>query len=63
MGRTVDFATGLSAGGARIAVTLRGLMGWRGVPNAGEDEGMGLSATTRGFSGRLDVAMISSVRR
>ena len=57
MGRTVDLAAGRSAGGARIAVVLRGSMGWTGVPKAGEDEGTGLAGTENGFSARLEVDM------
>lgn len=57
IGRTVDFATGLSKGGARIGAVLRGLMGCTGVPNAGEEDGMGSAGTAEGFSGRLEVAM------
>lgn len=58
IGNTVGFAAGLSAGGARMGAVLRGWMGWTGVPNAGDDEGIGLSGTIEGFSGRLVVAMI-----
>jgi hypothetical protein len=57
MGSTVGFAAGLSAGGARIGAVLRGLMGCTGVPKAGEEEGIGLSGTREGFSGRLAVDM------
>lgn len=57
IGRTVDFATGLRAGGARIGAVLRGLIGCTGVPNAGDEEGMASAATAEGFSGRLAVAM------
>jgi hypothetical protein len=60
-GRTVDFGGGFSAGGARIAAVLRELMGWTGVPNAGDDEGIRFAGAAEGFSGRLAVAM-SSVR-
>lgn len=56
IGRTVDFATGLREGGARIGAVLRGLIGCTGVPNAGEDEGMA-SDTAEGFSGRLAEAI------
>lgn len=56
IGRTVDFATGLRDGGARIGAVLRGLIGCTGVPNAGEDDGIA-SDTAEGFSGRLDVVI------
>lgn len=58
IGKTVDLAGGFSAGGARIAATLRGLMGWAGVPKAGDDEGIGFAGTAEGFSGRLVVAIV-----
>ena len=57
IGRTVDFATGFKAGGARIGAVLRGLMGWTGVPNAGDEDGMRSEGTAEGFSGRLVVAI------
>jgi hypothetical protein len=59
IGSTVDFGGGFSAGGARIGAVLRGLMGWTGVPNAGDDEGMTFAGTAEGFSGRLAVAIVS----
>lgn len=62
MGRTVAFETGCSAGGARIAATRRGLIGWTGVPNAGDEEGIGFAATASGFSGRLDVAIVPGLK-
>lgn len=58
IGRTVAFGGGLSAGGARIAATLRGLMGCAGVPKAGDDEGIGFADTAEGFSGLLAVAIV-----
>ena len=57
IGRTVDFATGLRAGGARIGAVLRGLMGCTGVPNAGDEDGMGSDGTADGLSGLLAVAI------
>ena len=57
MGKTVDLDFGTSAGGARIGAVLRGWMGWTGVPNAGDEDGIGLAGTAEGFSGRLAVAM------
>jgi hypothetical protein len=54
MGRTVAL-TGLRIGGARIGAVRRGLMGWTGVPKAGEDEGIRFLGTADGFSGRLEV--------
>lgn len=62
IGRTVDFAAGLSAGGALIGAVLRGLMGWTGVPNAGDDEGMRSEGTAEGLSGRLAVAILPVMR-
>ena len=62
IGRTVDFAAGLSAGGALIGAVLRGLIGWTGVPNAGDEEGMRSDGTADGFSGRLVVAILVVVR-
>ena len=62
MGRTVDLAEGFSAGGARIGAVLRASMGWTGVPNAGDEEGIGFSATIDGFSGRLVVAMLPDAK-
>jgi hypothetical protein len=53
MGRTAAFGAGFNAGGARTGATLRGWMGWSGVPNAGDDEGIGLSDTAEGWSGLL----------
>lgn len=61
IGRTVDFATGFKAGGARIGAVLRGLMGWAGVPKAGDEDGMGSAVTAEGFSGRLVVAISAVV--
>lgn len=58
MGSTVDLTGGFSAGGARIAVIRRGLMGWAGVPKAGEDDGIGFAGTAEGFSGRRVVAIV-----
>ena len=58
MGRTVDFAAGFSAGGARMGAVLRGLMGWTGVPKAGDEDGMRSEGTADGFSGLLVVAML-----
>lgn len=58
MGRTVGFAAGFSAGGARMGAVLRGLMGWTGVPNAGDEEGIGFGGTADGFSGLLAVAIL-----
>lgn len=58
IGRTVDFEGGFSAGGARMGAVLRGLMGWTGVPNAGEEEGMGFAGAVEGFSGCLDVVIV-----
>jgi hypothetical protein len=60
MGRTVDFGGGFNPGGARIGAVLRGLMGWTGVPNAGDDEGIRSLGTAEGFSGRR-VVVISSI--
>jgi hypothetical protein len=57
IGRTVDFATGFNAGGARIGAVLRALMGWAGVPNAGDEEGMRSDGTAEGFSSRFVVAI------
>lgn len=57
MGRTVDLTGGFSAGGARIGAVLRGLIGWMGVPKAGDDEGIGFAGIAEGFSGRLAVAI------
>jgi hypothetical protein len=59
IGRTVDFGGGFSPGGARIGAVLRGLIGWTGVPNAGDDEGMRSLGTAEGFSGRRVVAIPS----
>ena len=50
MGSTVGFAAGFRAGGALIGAVLRGCMGWTGVPNAGEEDGIGFSGTAEGFS-------------
>jgi hypothetical protein len=58
IGSTVDFATGFNAGGARIGAVLRGLMGWTGVPNAGDEDGMRSEGTAEGLSGRLAVAIL-----
>lgn len=58
IGRTVGFGAGLRVGGARIGAVLRGGIVWRGVPNAGEEDGIGFSGTAEGFSGLLAVAMI-----
>jgi hypothetical protein len=33
-------------------------MGCTGVPKAGDEDGIGLSGTSEGFSGRLAVAML-----
>jgi HAT1-interacting factor 1 len=62
IGRTVALGGGFSAGGARIAVTLRGLMGCAGVPKAGDDEGIGFAGTAEGFSGLLAVAIMSPIQ-
>ena len=59
IGSTVDFPTGFSAGGARMGAVRRGLMGWTGVPNAGDEEGIGFAGTAEGLSGRRVVAMSS----
>lgn len=61
MGRTVGLAFGASAGGARIGAVLRGWMGWTGVPNAGEEEGIGFVGIAEGFSGRRAVAILSGI--
>jgi len=57
IGSTAGFA-GLRAGGARIGAVLRGRMGWTGVPNAGDDEGIRFSGTSEGLLGRLEVAIV-----
>ena len=61
MGSTVDLDFGASPGGARMGAVRRGLMGWTGVPNAGEEEGIGFAGTAEGLSGRRAVAMSSCV--
>jgi hypothetical protein len=58
IGRTVARAAGLRMGGARMGAVLRGLMGWTGVPNAGEDEGMTFWGIDEGFAGLLEVAIL-----
>jgi hypothetical protein len=45
-------------GGARIGAVRRGLMGWTGVPNAGDEDGMTFCGIADGFSGLLEVAMV-----
>lgn len=57
IGSTVGFA-GLRMGGARIGAVLRGGIGCTGVPNAGDEEGIGFSGTAEGFPGRFNVAII-----
>lgn len=58
IGKTVVLVVGLRMGGARIGAVLRGLMGCAGVPNAGDDEGIGFVGIADGFSGLLDVAIV-----
>lgn len=58
IGKTVDFVACLRSGGARMGAVRRGWMGWTGVPNAGEDDGMGLTGIAGGFSGLFGVAII-----
>lgn len=43
IGRIVVGFTGRPSCGGGIGNVLRGIMGWAGVPNAGEEEGIGLS--------------------
>jgi len=57
IGRTVALTAGLRMGGARMGAVRRGLIGWTGVPNAGEDEGMTFWGMADGFSGLLEVAI------
>lgn len=59
MGSTVDLDFGARPGGARIGAVRRGWMGWTGVPNAGDEEGIGIGfgGTAEGLSGRRAVAM------
>lgn len=57
IGRTVDFTGGLRPGGARMGAVLRGLTGWAGVPNAGDEDGIGFVGTAEGFSGLRAVAI------
>lgn len=58
MGSTVALTGGLREGGARIGAVRRGCMGWTGVPNAGDDEGIKFWGTAEGFSGRLALAIV-----
>lgn len=59
IGNTVVRTGGFSDGGTRMGAVRRGFMGWTGVPNAGDDEGIRFSGTAKDFSGRREVAIVS----